>query len=133
MRQKTDSEYATDMENFIKGSRIMGRKNPMIVCDPTATSFKLELTKRGLWVVDGVNDVLEGIHRVSEVEATGHRRVHRECKEWQREHGLYAWDADAAEKGEEKPVKTNDHTQDGDRYAIVELFPDWRNIQAIAA
>lgn len=126
MKQKTDGEYADDMEQFIKDSRVIGRNNPMIVADPSCTSFKLELIKRGLPVVDGENDVLDGIHRVSEVEATGHRRVHEDCKEFRREKGLYAWDGQAAEKGEERPLKINDHSQDADRYGIVHLFPEWR-------
>lgn len=132
MRQKTDGQYADDMEEFIKGSRVIGRRNPRIIVDPTATSFKLELIQRGLPVVDGFHDVLPGIHRVSEVEATGHRRVHEQCVNWKREHGLYSWDSKAALKGgEEKPIKVNDHTQDADRYALYELFPDWRILEEL--
>lgn len=128
MRQKTNSEYADDLENFIKNSRVTARKNPKIICDPSAASFKIELIKRGFHVIDGENEVLSGIHRVSEVEATGHRRVHRDCVEWAREKGLYSWDSDAAEGGEERPLKINDHTQDADRYALVELFPEWADL-----
>jgi PBSX family phage terminase large subunit len=131
MRQKTDAEYADDMEDFISNSRCIGRRNPGIVVDPTATSFKLELIKRGLNVIDGEHEVLDGIHRVSEVESTGHRRVHVECKQWQREHGLYSWDQKASEKGEERPLKFNDHTQDADRYGIMHMFPAWRQLQPL--
>jgi PBSX family phage terminase large subunit len=134
MRQKTDGEYADDMEVFISTSRAIGRRNPCIVVDPTATSFKLELVKRGLWVVDANNDVLSGIHRVSEVEATGHRRVREDCTQWRREKALYAWDSDAAlDKGVERPLKINDHTQDADRYAIQQLFPEWRTLYLLEA
>jgi PBSX family phage terminase large subunit len=131
MKQKTDGEYADDLEEFIRTSRCRGRNNPIIVCDPTATSFKVELLHRGLVVVDGDNDVLNGIHRVSEVESTGHRRVHRDCSEWQREKGLYSWDVDAAEKGEERPLKRDDHTMDADRYALMYMFPDWRTLDVM--
>lgn len=135
MRQKTDGQYADDLEEFIKGSRIhSGRLNPLIIVDPAATSFKVELARRGMMVIDGENDVLDGIHRVSEVEATGHRRVHRDCANFRREKGLYSWDTDAALKGgDEKPLKVNDHTQDADRYLIMNLFPDWRNLKPLAA
>jgi PBSX family phage terminase large subunit len=134
MKQKTDGEYADDMATFIKESRVIGRKSPIIIVDPTATSFKLELAKRGFAVIDGEHEVLEGIHRVSEVEATGHRRVHRDCVNWRREKGLYSWDTEAALKnGEERPLKVNDHTQDADRYATMELFPDWKVLQPLAA
>jgi PBSX family phage terminase large subunit len=132
MRQKTNGEYADDLEQFILGSRVSMRRPPIIVVDPKATSFKVELARRGYVVIDGDNEVLDGIHKVSMVEATGHRRVHRDCKEWRREHGLYAWDSDAAlDTGEERPIKQNDHTQDGDRYALMNLFPEWRELEPI--
>lgn len=132
MRQKTDGEYADDLEEFVKGSRVAMRRSPTIIVDPTATSFKVECAKRGLMIVDGDNDVLTGIHKVSMVEATGHRRVHRDCKEWQREHALYAWDSDAAlDNGDERPIKQNDHTQDADRYGLMYLFEEWRELDPI--
>ena len=134
MRQKTDKEYADDLENFIKKSRRITPARPILVVDPSATSFKVELIQRGFIVVDADNDVLNGIHRVSEVEATGNRRVRDDCEQWKREKSLYAWDVKAAEDGTERPLKVNDHTQDADRYAITYLYPEWRtlNIQKVA-
>lgn len=132
MRQKTDGEYANDLEEFILGSRVAMRRPPTIVCDPTATSFKVELARRGLIVLDGDNEVLDGIHKVSEVEATGHRRVHRDCTEWLREHSLYTWDPNSVEDGEERPIKQNDHTQDADRYGCMYLFEEWRELPPLA-
>ena len=131
MKQKTDGEYADDLGYFILGSRVSMRRRPIIVIDPKATSFKVELARRGIIAIDADNEVLDGIHKVSMVEATGHRRVHHSCKEWQREHGLYAWDPDAAEKGEEQPIKMNDHSQDADRYGLMYLFPEWRDLSVI--
>lgn len=133
MKQKTDSQYADDLEKFIKDSRVIGRNNPAIICDPSATSFKLELINRGLTVLDGENEVLHGIHRVSEVEAMGHRRVRSDIKEWRREKGLYSWDAKAGLKGDERPLKTNDHSMDADRYGLVYLFPEWKQLPLLAA
>jgi PBSX family phage terminase large subunit len=44
MRQKTDAEYANDLLEFIgTGS---GAK---VIIDPSAASFKAEMTKRGIW------------------------------------------------------------------------------------
>jgi PBSX family phage terminase large subunit len=126
MRQKTDSEYADDLEEFIRGSRITGRHNPKIVIDPSATSFKVELLKRGLWVQDAENEVLAGIRRFSQVMAMGRYRVHEDCVNFRREIGLYAWDLRAGERGDEKPLKASDHTQDAARYAVMDLFPEWR-------
>jgi PBSX family phage terminase large subunit len=131
MRQKTDAQLADDLEDFIKNSRIIGINNPTIVVDPSAASFKLELTNRGLHVVDADNEVLDGIHKVSEVMACGALRVHELNANARRETGLYAWDKKAAEKGTEQPLKINDHTQDARRYGIKELFPDWRMIDTL--
>jgi len=134
MKQKTDREYADDLENFIKKSRRVAPSRPILVVDPSATSFKVELIQRGFIVIDADNDVLDGIHRVSEVEATGNRRVHKDCTQFRREKGLYAWDAKAAEDGTERPLKVNDHAMDADRYGLTYLYPEWRtlNIQKVA-
>jgi hypothetical protein len=35
----------------------------------------------------------------------------------------YAWDSKAADRGEDKPVKKNDHCVDALRYAICSAFP----------
>lgn len=129
MKQKTNAQYADDLEEFIQNSRIIGINNPTIVVDPSAAGFKVELQNRGWHVIDANNDVLEGIHRVSEVQALGVLRVHEECENERRECGLYSWDKKAGEKGDERPLKINDHTQDAKRYAVMELFPEWRMLQ----
>ncbi len=35
----------------------------------------------------------------------------------------YAWDSKAADRGEDKPVKKNDHILDALRYAVCSAFP----------
>jgi len=35
----------------------------------------------------------------------------------------YAWDSKAADRGEDKPVKKNDHICDALRYAVCSAFP----------
>jgi PBSX family phage terminase large subunit len=131
MRQKTDSEYADDLVKFIEESRVIGRRNPKIIVDPSAASFKLELEKRGMWVVDADNDVLNGIRRTSEVMACKAYRVNVDCKNERRECDIYTWDPKAAQRGEEAPLKFNDHTQDAKRYAVMEMFPDWRMLTTL--
>jgi PBSX family phage terminase large subunit len=129
MRQKTDSQYADDLEKFIRESRVIGRNNPIIVVDPSAASFKNELIVRGFTVVDANNDVEDGLRRTSEVMACKALRIHVDCENEKRECGLYSWDKNAALKnGKEVPLKVNDHTQDAKRYGVMELFPEWRMI-----
>jgi PBSX family phage terminase large subunit len=131
MRQKTDSEYADDLEQFIASSRAIGINNPKIIVDPSAASFKTELVKRGLWVVDADNDVETGIHRVSELMACKVLRIENGCTNLRRENGLISWDKKASEKGKEVPVKVNDHAPDAERYGLMDLFPEWRIVNLL--
>jgi PBSX family phage terminase large subunit len=125
MKQKTDGEYADDLLEFIKTSRIQGA-SPKIVVDPSAASFKAELSKRGLWVVDADNDVDAGIRRVASSMNLGLLRVHEENVNAKRETGVYVWDQKKVAKGEEVPLKVDDHTQDARRYALMDMIPQWR-------
>jgi PBSX family phage terminase large subunit len=132
MRQKTDAEYGDDLEKFIKESRVTGRSAPRIIIDPSAASFKVELIKRGLWVVDADNEVENGIRRVASLMALKRFRVHEQCTEFQREVGIYEWNKKKAlEAGKEEPIKANDHTMDASRYLLADLFPEWRMASAV--
>lgn len=131
MKQKTNSEYADDLAEFIANSRVIGINNPTIVVDPSAAGFKIELVQRGYNVVDANNSVLDGIHRTSEVMACKALRTNEECVNERRETGLYAWDKKGSEKGDERPLKVNDHTQDAKRYGVMELFPEWRMVSTL--
>ncbi len=108
MRQKTDAEYADDLVKFIGHSN-----NAKVVLDPSAASFKAELWKRGIWQVDADNEVEEGIRIVSMVL---NQRMVRFCRQTAprtlQEMQTYAWDSKAAQRGEEKPLKTHDHGPD---------------------
>lgn len=113
-KQQTDSEYADDLIKFI-GDEPYER----IILDPSAASFKAELRKRGLKVKDADNEVLDGIRMTASMMGLKLLRVHRNnCPYFQKEVGAYIWDAKAAERGEEKPVKQSDHVMDGARYIV---------------
>lgn len=111
-RQKTDGEYATDLEEF-------GAKGCEIRLPPEAASLRAELRSRGFWVVDADNSVLEGIHTIStmlarrmlKISSTGCPRL---CKRLPQ----YAWDDKAAKRGEEQPLKVNDDEVDALRYGV---------------
>ena len=122
MRQKTDAEYADDLAEFIGPSR-----NAKVIIDPSAASFKAEMTKRGIWHVDADNDVNEGIRIVSMVL---NQRMARFCRQTTQntiqEMQTYAWDAKAVQRGEEKPLKIHDHGPDAFRYFAKTEVPYWR-------
>ena len=120
--QKADDEYADDLDRFTdwlyepdeNGQPIMTRKIETII-DPSAASFKAMLQKRGRYRVrDADNDVLNGIRNVATCMNRGKIKVHRSCRSWMDEAAGYTWD----DKGEDVPVKENDHALDDTRYFV---------------
>jgi PBSX family phage terminase large subunit len=120
-RQKTNGQYADDLTEFLKSS-----PTAKVIIDPSAASMKAELVQRGVWHSDGKNDVLPGIQAVATMLATGRLRIHRSCTNLIGQMTEYAWDDDAAKRGEEKPLKVNDHGPDALRYAVYTHIQPWR-------
>ena len=121
--QKTDAQYADDMETF------MGPEDQdwcEIVIDPSAASFITELRTRGFYVTTADNEVLDGIRVVGSLLARRMIRINRKCKGLTGEMQSYVWDDKAAERGEEKPVKQKDHGPDALRYYCYTKLPKWR-------
>ncbi|MGL4253140.1 MAG: PBSX family phage terminase large subunit [Fusobacteriaceae bacterium] len=109
--QKTDKQYADDLQEFIKGYNIKD-----IIVDPSAASFIAELRTRKLPVRKAKNDVLNGIRLVASLLVKGRLLINHTCKDTIKEFGSYVWDEKASEKGEDKPLKENDHSMDQIRY-----------------
>ena len=120
---KTDSQYADDMAAFMGDDP---EQQCMIIVDPSAKSFITELRQRGYYVKEGDNDVLDGIREVSTLFSLGRLHIHRRCTGLIKELHSYVWDDKAGERGEEKPVKMQDHAPDALRYYIHTVLPDWR-------
>lgn len=122
-RQKTDGEYADDLQAF------MGA-DPQFLCqvvvDPSAASFIVELQRRGIYVIQGDNDVLNGIRRVSQLFQRRVLLVNGQCTGLIGELGSYVWDEKAAAAGVERPVKAQDHAPDALRYYVNTCLPKWR-------
>lgn len=123
LRQKTDGEYADDLAAF------MG-EDPQFLCpvivDPSAASFIAELLRRGVYVIQGDNDVLNGIRRVSTLFQSRKLRIHQRCQGLINELQSYVWDSKAAAMGTERPVKNLDHGPDALRYFVNTCLPPWR-------
>lgn len=113
--QKTDEEYAEDLKIFIGDKYITN-----IVVDPSASSFIAQLKKDGFYNVRKANnDVLDGIRHVSTLLSNGKYFIHESCKNLIKEKASYVWDAKAQQRGEDKPLKQNDHASDAERYGIM--------------
>lgn len=113
-RQKTDEEYCDDLIEFAGKLPIKG-----VIIDPSAASFIAAVKKRGvLRVIPANNSVVDGIRDVASALVEGLIKYNDCCKETFREFSSYIWDKKAAARGEDKPVKENDHQMDGDRYFV---------------
>lgn len=130
--QKTDEEYANDLDAFISNYIPDGcedNKNPvkflksgeklLTIIDPSATSFITLLRKRQYYkVVKANNDVLDGIRETATAMHTGKLKINPECEATIFELQNYVWDDSA---GEDRPVKENDHSLDACRYLVFTL------------
>ena len=118
MRQKTDTEYAVDLANFMGGRNIKA-----VVIDPSAASFRAECTKQGIEnLMEADNDVLNGIRFTSKMLANGTVKIMRKCQNLLKEMQTYVWDDNSIKLGEDKPKKQNDHGCDALRYALYTYF-----------
>ena len=131
--QKTDEEYANDLDNFIRPIMMKREKDieehrtrylrkMRTIIDPSAASF-IEALERRKWysVIKADNAVLDGIRETNTCMKNGYFKIARSCKNLIAELNGYVWD-DKAE--DDRPVKVNDHacltgdtivqTQDGE-------------------
>ncbi len=123
-RQLTDAEYSVELRNWLARDQAQPR---WICADPSAESFQLQLHRDGVrGVVDADNTVADGIRLVASLLATRRLIVHSSCRGLIGEIPGYTWDDAAAAKGEDKPVKTNDHSVDALRYAVLTTQTAWR-------
>jgi len=107
-----------------KASRIAGwldgRPIALMLVDPaTPNDMKSELADRlGVYVVNAPNEVREGINATAAWLERPYLQVAPRCTATQREFGVYVWDEAAAERGEDKPIKRDDHAMDALRYGV---------------
>jgi PBSX family phage terminase large subunit len=116
-RQKTDQQYADDLAEFIGRRQVKG-----IIVDPSAASFILELRQRGFPVIPADNAVVDGIRLTASWIASGRLKVSKKCVNLIREIESYVWDEKAQLRGEDAPLKKNDHACDALRYFAMKVL-----------
>lgn len=122
MSQKTDGQYVQELIAF----KNQYAPSALTIVDPSAASLKAEMALNGVWHIDAVNDVLDGIRSTANLLAKKKLRIHRRCDKLTTELANYAWDTKAGEKGEDKPIKKHDHGPDALRYFVHTHVPQWR-------
>lgn len=122
-RQKTDSEYADELIEFCSihlGSNWRNRLTYTII-DPSAASFKVELSKRDFpGIMDADNSVSDGIRLKASMLKSRQYAIHVACRKYIEEFFNYRWNSKILTN--DTPIKSNDHLQDAGRYAIQTLF-----------
>lgn len=105
-----------------------------IIVDPSAASFRVQLSQDGLMATAADNDVLYGIRTVASLIGAGKLLIARPtdahpdrgCPRFIQEAPGYAWDPDQTLKGVDKPIKVADHSLDQGRYGVVTTENVWR-------
>ncbi|MER6748065.1 PBSX family phage terminase large subunit [Streptomyces fungicidicus] len=131
-RQITDVEASERLRQWLgsvspPGTRERGVRPDIIAVDPSAASFHVQLRADGLSPRPAHNKVLSGIRILMALFAADKLRIHSSCKELLKEIDGYVWDPRATEKGEDAPLKQNDHGVDALRYAIKTTQHIWRS------
>lgn len=123
--QKTDSEYADDIQKAFEGYPVR-----LIYLDPSAESFQVELRRRNKPVKQANNEVLNGIRFCANLITQGDITICRSCPNLIREIEGYVWDSKAAKDGIDKPLKKNDHLVDAFRYVCYSHFGQKTTLKA---
>lgn len=115
--QRTDSEHSAAYRSWLEGLNGAPRSHEI---DPSAASFKEQLRRDGVRSIrDADNEVIDGIRTVASALTGGRLLIHESCEKLIEEFGTYVWDQKAQERGEDKPVKENDHSLDILRYLVM--------------
>ncbi|MEV2203748.1 PBSX family phage terminase large subunit [Streptomyces fradiae] len=141
-RQMTDAQYSAAIRAWLADYRPPGAPDTAprgavpewSFVDPSAASFITQAYEDGFPnLARATNDVVDGIRSVASLLAAGLLRIHRSCTGLLDELPGYVWDERAAEKGEDKPVKVNDHSVDALRYVVHSTAHEWRHLLTLAA
>jgi PBSX family phage terminase large subunit len=112
-RQQTSAEFAIDLKKWMEPYAVKS-----IYIDPSAANFRLDLQRLGLHPVNADNDVSNGIAKMTSLMKEGSLFICSECTNLIREIESYVWHPKCKEKGEDEPLKQDDHAVDALRYAV---------------
>jgi phage terminase large subunit len=127
----TEAQRSTSLRAWLANNPA----TPWVIVDPAAAGFKQQLFTDGVTnVISASNAVLPGIRLMSSLLAADRLRVHHSCTALLKEIPGYMWDPKATLRGEDAPIKLDDHSMDAARYVIYSTRHTWRrSIPIIAA
>lgn len=125
-RSMTDAQYSAALRTWVQSLDVTPE---WTFIDPSAASFITQLWQDGHpGITRATNDVLDGIRSVSSLLAAGLLYVHESCEGLLTELPGYSWDPKATQRGEDKPLKINDHSADALRYVLHSTAHEWRHL-----
>lgn len=132
-RQKSPSEYAKDMYEFVLSVEQQTKEIvKAIVIDPSATGFAEEIKRyfhsqgKAVSIVKADNTVDVGIARVQTLLTHQAIVFDSSMEQVFQEFEQYRYDERSIERGDEKPVKDFDHSMDGIRYLVMYLYNTYK-------
>ena len=75
--------------------------------------------------------LFRSIRHVASLLSEGKIIIHESCENTIKEFASYIWDAKASERGEDKPIKQNDHCMDALRYMCYTIIRKPGGIQIL--
>ncbi|MFF4523440.1 PBSX family phage terminase large subunit [Streptomyces bluensis] len=125
-RSMTDAQYSAAVRTWLDD---LGIVPEWTFVDPSAASFSTQLWQDGHpGLARASNEVADGIRSVSSLLAAGRLLVHESCEGLLAELPGYSWDPKATERGEDAPLKVDDHSADALRYAVHSSAHEWRHL-----
>jgi len=128
-KQKSPSDYAADFISFVlEIEQKTGSKVLYVFIDPSAQGLAEEIKKimPGIRIKNAQNAVQLGIDRVKICLDYGVLSISQEQENLRKEFGLYSFEKKSIERGQEVPLKLNDHCLDCLRYLIMGF---WKQIR----
>ncbi|MFD4371508.1 PBSX family phage terminase large subunit [Streptomyces sp. NPDC058527] len=125
-RPMTDRQYSDAVRAWLDEVDVVPE---WTFIDPSAKSFSTQLWQDGHpGVARADNAVADGIRSVASLLAADRLLVHRSCEGLLGEMPGYSWDPAATLRGEDAPLKIDDHSVDALRYAVHSTAHEWRHL-----
>lgn len=120
--QKTVAEHVEGLIQILPSIDYEGKETKIlprqVIVDPSATALIVEMRRNRFHVREANNDVKDGINDVSTLLRSNMILINDCCTNTIAEFGIYSWDEKATERGEDAPLKENDHAMDAVRYFV---------------
>lgn len=125
-RQLTDAQYSEAVRGWLAEQKVTPE---WFFIDPSAASFLVQMYQDGAPnLARAHNDVADGIRSVASLLAADRLRIHSSCTGLLSELPGYSWDPKATKRGEDKPLKVDDHSADALRYVVHSTAHEWRHL-----